>query len=337
MKRSTMIFAFALTFASAGLASAATLDDIKARGAILCGVSGGLAGFSQPDDKGAWTGIDVDFCRALAAAVFNDPSKVKFLPLTAKDRFTALQSREVDLLSRNTTWTSSRDTSLGLNFAGVIYYDAQGFMVRKAAKVSSALELSNTTVCVQSGTTTQLNLADYFRSNNMKYEAVVFNTADEVIKAYESGRCDVFTTDVSQIYAERLKLTKPDDHMILPELISKEPLGPVVRHGDDQWFDIVKWTLFAMINAEEYDVSQKTLEQRLKSDRPDVKRLLGVEGNYGEQLGLTNDWVVRIIRHVGNYGEIFDRNVGANSRLKIDRGLNKLWNKGGIQYAPPVR
>jgi general L-amino acid transport system substrate-binding protein len=337
MKRSTMIFAFALTFASAGVASAATLDDIKARGAILCGVSGGLAGFSQPDDKGAWTGIDVDFCRALAAVVFNDPSKVKFLPLTAKDRFTALQSREVDLLSRNTTWTSSRDTSLGLNFAGVVYYDAQGFMVRKAAKVSSALELSNTTVCVQSGTTTQLNLADYFRSNNMKYEAVVFNTADEVIKAYESGRCDVFTTDVSQIYAERLKLTKPDDHMILPELISKEPLGPVVRHGDDQWFDIVKWTLFAMINAEEYDVSQKTLEQRLKSDRPDVKRLLGIEGNYGEQLGLTNDWVVRIIRHVGNYGEIFDRNVGANSRLKIDRGLNKLWNKGGIQYAPPVR
>jgi general L-amino acid transport system substrate-binding protein len=337
MKRSTMIFAFALTFASAGVVSAATLDDIKARGAILCGVSGGLAGFSQPDDKGVWTGIDVDFCRALAAVVFNDPSKVKFLPLTAKDRFTALQSREVDLLSRNTTWTSSRDTSLGLNFAGVVYYDAQGFMVRKAAKVSSALELSNTTVCVQSGTTTQLNLADYFRSNNMKYEAVVFNTADEVIKAYESGRCDVFTTDVSQIYAERLKLTKPDDHMILPELISKEPLGPVVRHGDDQWFDIVKWTLFAMINAEEYDVSQKTLEQRLKSDRPDVKRLLGVEGNYGEQLGLTNDWVVRIIRHVGNYGEIFDRNVGANSRLKIDRGLNKLWNKGGIQYAPPVR
>lgn len=337
MKRSTMIFAFALTFASASVASAATLDDIKARGAILCGVSGGLAGFSQPDDKGAWTGIDVDFCRALAAVVFNDPSKVKFLPLTAKDRFTALQSREVDLLSRNTTWTSSRDTSLGLNFAGVVYYDAQGFMVRKAAKVSSALELSNTTVCVQSGTTTQLNLADYFRSNNMKYEAVVFNTADEVIKAYESGRCDVFTTDVSQIYAERLKLTKPDDHMILPELISKEPLGPVVRHGDDQWFDIVKWTLFAMINAEEYDVSQKTLEQRLKSDRPDVKRLLGIEGNYGEQLGLTNDWVVRIIRHVGNYGEIFDRNVGANSRLKIDRGLNKLWNKGGIQYAPPVR
>ncbi|MBX3513755.1 MAG: amino acid ABC transporter substrate-binding protein [Xanthobacteraceae bacterium] len=337
MKRLSFLFPLAMSVAFAGVAQAGTLDDVKARGSILCGVSGGLAGFSQPDDKGNWTGIDVDFCRAIAAAVFNDPTKVKFLPLTAKDRFTALQSREIDVLSRNTTWTSSRDTSLGLNFAGVVYYDAQGFMVRKAAKVSSALELSNTTVCVQSGTTTQLNLGDYFRSNNMKYEAVVFNTADEVIKAYESGRCDVFTTDVSQIYAERLKLSKPDDHMILPELISKEPLGPVVRHGDDQWFDIVKWVLFAMINAEEYDVSQKTIDQRLKSDRPDVKRLLGIEGNYGEQLGLTNDWVVRVIRHVGNYGEIFDRNVGANSRLKIERGLNKLWSKGGIQYAPPVR
>jgi general L-amino acid transport system substrate-binding protein len=328
MKRSTILFSFALTLASAGMVSAGTLDDIKARGSVLCGVSGGLAGFAQPDDKGSWNGIDVDFCRALAAAIFNDPSKVKFLPLTAKDRFTALQSREVDLLARNTTWTSSRDTQLGFNFTGVNYYDAQ---------VSSALELSNATVCTQSGTTTQLNLADYFRSNNMKYEAVVFNTADEVIKAYESGRCDVFTTDVSQIYAERLKLSKPDEHMILPELISKEPLGPLVRHGDDQWFDIVKWTLFAMINAEEYDVTQKTLDQRMKSDRPDVRRLLGIEGNYGEQLGLTNDWVVRIVRHVGNYGESFDRNVGEGSRLKIDRGLNKLWNKGGIQYAPPIR
>jgi general L-amino acid transport system substrate-binding protein len=337
MKRSAWLTAAAFSLAATGFGSAATLDDIKARGAINCGVSGGLAGFAQPDDKGNWTGIDVDFCRALAAAIFNDPTKVKFLPLTAKDRFTALQAREVDLLSRNTTWTSSRDTQLGLNFAGVIYYDAQGFMVRKSAKVSSALELSNTTVCTQTGTTTQLNLADYFRSNNMKYEAVVFNTADEVIKAYESGRCDVFTTDVSQIYAERLKLSKPDEHVILPELISKEPLGPVVRHGDDQWFDIVKWVLFAMINAEEYDISQKNLDQRLKSDRPDVKRLLGVEGNYGEQLSLTNDWVVRVVRHVGNYGEIFDRNVGANSRLKIERGLNRLYTKGGIQYAPPVR
>lgn len=337
MKRLLLVAALALTFGAPQAARAGTLDDVKASGFIRCGVSGGLIGFAQPDDKGNWNGIDVDFCRALAAAIFDDPTKVKFLPLTAKDRFTALQSREVDLLSRNTTWTSSRDSQLGFNFAGVIYYDAQGFMIRKAAKITSALELSNTTVCTQSGTTTQLNLADYFRSNNMKYEAVVFNTADEVVKAYESGRCDVFTTDVSQIYAERLRLSKPDDHMILPELISKEPLGPLVRHGDDQWFDVVKWVLFAMINAEEYDITQKNIEQRLKSDRPDVRRLLGVEGNYGQQLGLTNDWVVRIVKHVGNYGELFDRNVGANSRLKIDRGLNKLYTKGGIQYAPPVR
>ena len=325
------------TLMAATAAGAGTLDDVKARGVLHCGVSGGLIGFSQPDDKGNWLGLDVDFCRALAAAIFDDPSKVKFLPLTAKDRFTALQSGEVDLLSRNTTWTSSRDTQLGFNFAGVIYYDAQAFMVRKSAKISYPLELSNTTVCTQTGTTNQLNMADYFRSNNMKYEGVVFNTADEVIKAYESGRCDVFTTDLSQVYAERLKLSKPDDHVILPELISKEPLGPVVRHGDDQWFDVVKWTLFALINAEEYDISQKNLDQRLKSDRPDVKRILGVEGNYGQQLGLTNDWVARIVKHVGNYGEIFDRNVGANSRLKIERGLNNLYTKGGIQYAPPIR
>lgn len=337
MKRLLFVVAMVLTFGALPSAKAGTLDDVKASGFIRCGVSGGLIGFAQPDDKGNWNGIDVDFCRALAAAIFNDPTKVKFLPLTAKDRFTALQSKEVDLLSRNTTWTSSRDSQLGFNFAGVIYYDSQGFMIRKSAKVSSALELSNTTVCTQSGTTTQLNLADYFRSNNMKYEAVVFNTADEVVKAYEAGRCDVFTTDVSQIYAERLRLSKPDDHMILPELISKEPLGPLVRHGDDQWFDIVKWVLFGMINAEEYDVTQKNLDQRLKSDRPDVRRLLGVEGNYGQQLGLTNDFVVRIVKHVGNYGEIFDRNVGANSRLKIERGLNRLYTKGGIQYAPPVR
>lgn len=337
MKRLLFVAAMVLAFGSLPPANAGTLDDVKASGFVRCGVSGGLIGFAQPDDKGSWNGIDVDFCRALAAAIFDDPTKVKFLPLTAKDRFTALQSKEVDLLSRNTTWTSSRDSQLGFNFAGVVYYDAQGFMIRKSAKVSSALELSNTTVCTQSGTTTQLNLADYFRSNNMKYEAVVFNTADEVVKAYESGRCDVFTTDVSQIYAERLRLSKPDEHMILPELISKEPLGPLVRHGDDQWFDIVKWVLFAMINAEEYDITQKNLDQRLKSERPDVRRLLGVEGNYGQQLGLTNDWVVRIVKHVGNYGEIFDRNVGANSRLKIERGLNRLYTKGGIQYAPPVR
>jgi general L-amino acid transport system substrate-binding protein len=322
---------------SAGAASAQTLKTVKDRGALLCGVSGGIAGFSAPDDKGVWSGLDVDLCRAISAAIFNDPNKVKYTPLSSKDRFTALQSGSVDLLSRNTTWTSSRDTALGFNFAGVNYYDGQGFMVRKALKVNSALELNGASVCTQTGTTTELNLADYFRANNMKYEVVAFNTGDETIKAYDTGRCDVFTTDVSQLYAEKLKLSNPNDHVILPEVISKEPLGPVVRHGDDQWLDIVKWTLFAMINAEELGVSQKTLDEAMKSKQPEIRRLLGVEGSYGEQLGLTNDWIVRIIKHVGNYGESFERNVGAGSRLGISRGLNRLWTKGGIQYAPPIR
>jgi general L-amino acid transport system substrate-binding protein len=262
---------------------------------------------------------------------------VKFVPLSAKDRFTALQSGEIDVLSRNTTWSLSRDTSLGLNFTAVMYYDGQGFLVRKSLKVNSALELNGASVCVQTGTTNEQNLADYFRANNMKYEVVAFATADETIKAYESGRCDVFTSDVSQLYAERLKLTVPDDHAVLPEIISKEPLGPVVRHGDDQWFDIVKWTLFAMINAEELNVTQKNVGEMLKSNKPEIARLLGTDGNLGEQLGLTKDWVVRIVKAVGNYGESFDRNVGAGSKLRISRGLNKLWNQGGIQYAPPIR
>jgi len=315
----------------------ATLKAIQERGVLSCGVSQGLPGFSAPDDTGKWSGLDVDFCRALAAATLNDPLKVKFVPLSAKDRFTALQSGEIDVLSRNTTWSLSRDTSLGLNFTGVMYYDGQGFLVRKALKVNSALELNGASVCVQTGTTNEQNLADYFRANNMKYEVVAFATADETIKAYESGRCDVFTSDVSQLYAERLKATVPDDHAVLPEIISKEPLGPVVRHGDDQWFDIVKWTLFAMINAEELAVTQKNVDEMAKSPKPEIARLLGKDGNLGEQLGLTKDWVVRIVKAVGNYGETFDRNVGAGSRLKISRGLNKLWNQGGIQYAPPVR
>lgn len=322
-------------FASA--ATAGTLDQVKAKGFVQCGVTQGLPGFSNPDDKGNWSGLDVDFCRALASAIFNDPGKVKFTPLNTKDRFTALQSGEIDVLSRNTTWTLDRDSKMGLNFVGVIYYDGQGFMIRKSMKINSALELSNASVCTQTGTTTELNLADYFRSNKMKYEVVAFANADETLKAYESGRCDVFTTDASQLYAQKLKLAVPDDHVILPEIISKEPLGPVVRHGDDQWFDIVKWTLFALINAEELGVSSKNINEMLKSENPGIRRMLGVEGNLGEALGLTNDWVTRIVKHVGNYGEIFDRNVGANSRLKIDRGLNKLWNKGGIMYAPPIR
>ena len=332
---------FAL-IAAAGLtalspANAAVLDQVKSKGFVQCGVTQGLPGFSNPDDKGNWTGLDVDFCRAIAAAIFDDATKVRYTPLTAKDRFTALQSGEIDVLSRITTWTLSRDSSLGLNFAGVTYYDGQGFLIRKDKKVSSALELSGASVCTQTGTTTELNVADFFRARNMKYEVVAFTTADETIKAYEAGRCDVFTSDVSQLYAMRLKLANTSDHVVLPEIISKEPLGPVVRHGDDQWFDIVKWVLFAMLNAEELNVTQKNLDEQLKSPNPEIKRLLGVEGNFGEQLGLTRDWVVRIVKQVGNYGESFDRNVGAGSRLGIERGLNRLWNKGGIQYAPPVR
>jgi general L-amino acid transport system substrate-binding protein len=331
------LFVLAGLGAPASVVEAAVLDQVKSKGFLQCGVSQGLPGFSTPDDKGVWTGIDVDLCRAIAAALFDDATKVRYSPLTAKDRFTALQSGEIDVLSRNTTWTSSRDTSLGLNFAGVNYYDGQGFLVRKDKKVSSALELSGASICTQTGTTTELNVADFFRARNMKYEVVAFSTADETVKAYEAGRCDVFTSDVSQLYAMRLKLANTNDHIVLPEIISKEPLGPVVRHGDDQWLDVVKWVLFAMLNAEELGVTTKNVADMVKSNNPEVKRLLGTEGNFGEQLGLTKDWVVRIVRHVGNYGESFDRNVGAGSKLGIERGLNRLWNKGGIQYAPPVR
>ena len=335
MKRVVSVLGLALAIGLSGQADAQTLKTVKDRGSLICGVSQGLPGFSNPDDKGNWTGLDVDFCRAIAAAIFNDPTKVKFTPLSAQDRFEPLRSGAIDVLSRNTTWTSSRDALF--NFVGVVYYDGQGFMVRKALKVNSALELNGASICAQSGTTTELNLADYFRANNMKYEIVAFGTADETIKAYESGRCDVFTTDVSQLYAEKLKLSNASDHVILPEVISKEPLGPLVRHGDDQWFDVVKWVLFGMLNAEELGVSSKTIDEALKSKLPEIRRMLGVEGTHGEQLGLTRDWVVRIVRHVGNYGEIFERNVGTSSKLGISRGLNRLWTKGGIQYAPPIR
>jgi general L-amino acid transport system substrate-binding protein len=338
MNRMRACFAVAAALLlSASAASAQTLKKVMDRGSLICGVSQGLPGFSNPDDKGNWTGFDVDFCRAVSAAIFNDATKVKFTPLSAKDRFTALQSGEIDLLSRNTTWTLSRDTSLGFNFTGVMYYDGQGFIVRKSLKVNSALELNGASVCTQSGTTSELNLADYFRSNKIKYEVVAFATADETVKAYDSGRCDVFTTDISQLYAEKLKLANANDHVILPEIISKEPLTPAVRHGDDQWFDIVKWVGFAMINAEELGVSSKTIGDAMKSDKPDVRRLVGTEGNFGETLGLGNAWAERIVRLVGNYGEVFDKNVGSGSKLGIDRGINNLWNKGGILYAPPVR
>ncbi len=316
---------------------AATLEDVKAKGFVQCGVSQGLPGFSSPDSSGNWTGLDVDLCKAMAAAIFGDATAVKFTPLSAKERFTALQSGEIDVLSRNTTWTMTRDTTLGLNFAGVNYYDGQGFMVRKSLGVSSALELSGASVCTNTGTTTELNVADYFRANNMPYEIVAFEKADEVVQAYDAGRCDVYTTDASGLYAQRLKLTNPDEHMVLPEIISKEPLGPVVRQGDDEWFNLVKWTLFAMVNAEELGVTKANVEEMKGADNPAIKRLLGTEGSYGEAIGLDKDWAVKIIAAVGNYGESFEANVGPDTPLGISRGLNALWSKGGIMYAPPVR
>ena len=318
-------------------AQAASLDDVKAKGFVQCGVSQGLPGFSNPDDKGNWTGIDVDYCRALAAAVFGSGDAVKFTPLSAKERFTALQTGEVDILSRNTTWTMGRDTSLGLNFAGVTYYDGQGFMVRKSLGVTSALELEGASVCTNTGTTTELNVADYFRANNMNYEIVAFEKADEVVGAYDAGRCDVYTTDASGLYAQRLKLTNPDDHVVLPEIISKEPLGPVVRQGDDQWFNIAKWVYFALINAEELGVTKANVGDMMGSDNPSIKRLLGSEGAFGEAIGLGNDWAANAIKAVGNYGEMFDANVGPDTPLGIARGQNALWSKGGLQYAPPIR
>jgi general L-amino acid transport system substrate-binding protein len=336
MRRFGTILALAVVLAAQS-ASAQTLQAVKDRGILNCGANGTLAGFGLPDAQGNWTGLDVDVCRAIAAAIFDDASKVKFVPLSAKDRFTALQSGEVDVLVRNTTWTSSRDTSLGLNFTGVDYYDGQGFMVRKALKVNSALELNGASVCVQQGTTTELNLADFFRAHNMQLKSVTFATANEAVKAYDAGRCDAYTTDASGLYAERLRLSNPNDHIVLPEIISKEPLGPAVRHGDDQWFDVVKWVLFAMLNAEELNITQNNVDEMVKSSNPEIRRFVGTEGNYGEQLGLTKDWAVRIVKLVGNYGESFERNVGQGSPLKIDRGLNKLWSKGGIQYAPPIR
>ena len=333
----TLLVGGAIIAISASAAPAQTLNNVKQRGLLNCGANGTLAGFGLPDAQGNWTGLDAEFCRALAAAIFDDPTRVKFVPLTAKDRFTALQSNEVDLLARNTTWTSSRDTSLGLNFTAVNYFDGQGFMVRKSLKLNSALELNDAAICVQQGTTTELNLADYFRANRMRLKTVTFASANEAIKAYDAGRCDAYTTDASGLYAERLRVANSNDHIVLPEIISKEPLGPSVRHGDEQWFDIVKWVHFAMINAEELNVTKANVDEMLRSENPDIRRLLGSEGKHGEALGLTNDWAYRIIKHVGNYGEIFERNVGQGSPLKISRGLNALWSKGGLQYAPPVR
>jgi general L-amino acid transport system substrate-binding protein len=333
--------AIALAVAAAAFAydryDTKTLKRTIRRDAVFCGVNTGLPGFSSADEKGNWSGFDVDFCRAIAAAIFDDPNKVKFVPLDSKERFTELQKRRVDVLARNSTWTLSREAEYALHFAGVSYYDGQGFMVPKSRKIDSALELNGSRVCVQINTTTELNLDDYFRTNNMKYEDVKFAKVDDVFKGYESGQCDVLTSDVSQLYALRQKLAVPGDHVILPDVISKEPLAPVVRQKDDDWLLIVKWTLFAMLNAEELGINSKNIDAALKSKKPDVMRFVGTEGDYGEELGLTNDWAVRIIRHVGNYGEVYERNVGTGSKLGIPRGLNQLWNAGGILYAPPIR
>jgi general L-amino acid transport system substrate-binding protein len=345
-REGSMMMNWKIAAASAALAVAvaapahagATLDAVKQRGSVQCGANNGLAGFGIPDDKGNWTGLDVDFCRAIAAAVFGDATKVKFTPLTAKERFTALQSGEVDVLARNTTWTLSRDTGLGFNFIGVNYYDGQGFMVRESLGVKSATELNGASVCVQTGTTTELNLTDYFRTNNMELKSVVFEKADEARTAYDEGRCDAFTTDASGLAAERSVLKNPAEHIILPEIISKEPLGPLVRHGDNEWEDIVRWTLNAMVIAEEFGITQANVDQmKAESQNPEIRRMLGVEGDMGQQLKVNPDWAYQIIKQVGNYGESFERNVGEKTPLRLARGLNQLWSKGGLLYAPPIR
>ncbi len=319
-------------------AIAGTLGEVRNKNFLQCGVSQGLPGFSNPDANGNWTGIDVDVCRAVAAAVLGDASKVKYSPLSAKERFTALQSGEIDMLSRNTTWTATRDTALGLNFAGVNYYDGQGFMVRKSLGVKSAMELAGAAVCTNLGTTTELNVADFFRANKMEYKLVAFEKADEVVAAYDAGRCDVYTTDRSGLAAQRTKLKNPDDHVVLPEIISKEPLGPVVRHGDSKWGDIVRWSLNTMIIAEELGLHSGNVDQ-LKSDskNPEIRRMLGLEANFGEELGLSKDFAYNIIKSVGNYAQSYNQHVGPNTPLKLERGLNALWTDGGILYAPPFR
>ena len=331
-----LLATLAVAFVARG-ASAATLDDVKKKGFLQCGTNVGLLGFASPDNAGNWTGFDIEHCRAIAAAIFNDPNAVKFTPLTAPQRFTALQSGEIDVLIRNTTATMSRETTLGLEFAPPNYYDGQGFMVKKAAKVTSALQLKGATICVQAGTTTELNLADYFKVNNMQYTPAVFQTAADTTAAYDAGRCDAFTTDASALYASRLTLKTPDDNVILPEIISKEPFAASVRQGDDKWFNLVKWVENALVIAEELGVNSKNVDMMKTSTNPDIRRLLGVDDSFGQSIGLTNDWAYNAIKKVGNYAEIFDRNLGPTSQLKIDRGINKLWNKGGILYPIPIR
>ncbi len=316
---------------------AATLDDVKKKGFVQCGVTGGVPGFSAPDASNNWSGLEVDYCKAMAAAIFDDPTKVRYTPLTSTERFAALSSGEIDVLSRTTTWTMSRDTTLGIVFAGTMFYDGQGFMVRKADNIASAKDLSGAAICIESGTTTELNAADYFAANKMDYKPVVFVDQDEVVKAFQDGRCDVYTTDSSALAAERSKFGKPDDYVILPEIISKEPLGPSVRVGDDTWFKFARWVYYVILEAEELGVTKANVEEMKKSDNPSIKRLLGVEGDFGTPLGLDKEWAYKIIKHLGNYGEMYDTHVGPKTPIGLERGLNALWKDGGIQYAMPVR
>lgn len=341
MRQPTQIFTAAvvglIAVAGAAYAQASTLDEVRRRGDLRCGVNIGLAGFSAPDDKGEWTGLDVDFCRAIASAIFKDPTKVRFVPLSAKERFTALQSGEIDMLSRNTTWTMSRDTQQGLTFVGVTYYDGQGFLVKKSLGLKSVVQLAGASICMQTGTTNELNVADYFRTRDLTYNPVVFEKNEEAVAALNLGRCDAYTTDASGLYAQRIKLADPSAYVVLPEIISKEPLGPAVRQGDEQWENLVQWTLFAWLNAEGLGITQENVDEMLKSGNPEVRRLLGTEGNYGKGIGLDNDWAYQIVKNVGNYGQSFERNVGKGSRLDIARDQNKLWKDGGLHYAPPIR
>ena len=336
MKR--VLAAAALLIGMAGSLQAATLDDVKARGHLNCGVNTGLQGFAAKDAEGNWAGFDVDFCRAVAAAALGDPAKVEFVPLTTQDRFDRLKNGEVDILARNTTWTMERETKLPLRFVGISYHDGQGFIVKKLLGVTSALNLSGAAICFLSGTTTQANVEDFFREKDMTFTPVMYDQIDDLVKGFDEGKCDTYTADVSQLYAVRLKLAKPDDAMVLQDVISKEPLGPVIRQGDEQWFNIVRWTLFALINAEELEVTAGTVDDlKANSKKPDIRRLLGAEGGFGADMGLDAAWAARALKATGNYSEIFERNLGEKTPLAINRGLNALWNAGGILYAPSVR
>ena len=329
-----VVMALVLT---AGFALAGTLEEVRARGHVIAGVNGGVYGFSMPDDKGVWKGLDVDTARAVAAAVFGDASKVKFSALTAVQRLPALQAKEIDVLCRNTTQTLTRETTNGLNFTHVNYYDGQGFLVPKKLGIKSAKELGGATVCVLPGTTTEMNAADFFRTAKLQWKPVVIEQTAELSKAFFAGRCDVLTSDASQLAAHRSVAPNPADYVLLPEIISKEPLAPVVRHGDDQWYDIVNFTVMALINAEEMGITSKNVDQMAKSENPEILRFLGVTPGMGKALGLDEKWAYNIIKQVGNYGEIYERNVGPNTQLGLDRGLNALWTEGGIMYAAPFR